>query len=696
MKYSIEKFKDWKISSKIIFSSILALSILAAMVLFYFLPMVAAQIKQDKIETEKKIVETGCSILQDLYNRANKGEFSQEDAHSKALEVIKGMRYGNSNNDYYWIQDLNYKMVMHPITAALNGKDLSNTKDPDGVFFFVEFVNICKEKGEGFVNYMWPKPGMDKPSPKISYVKLFEPWGWIIGSGIYVDDVETTIQSIRMSIIIGLIIALVISIIIALSLGRKIGNSVKKITLIADRLALGDTEISVSANSKDEIGDLERSFASIVENSKVNIQAITQISQGNLNIKIAPKSDKDILSKSMILVTETITSLVSEVMMLSNASVKGELSTRGNADKFQGSYKEIVAGLNATFESMVQPINDSGRVLGILADGDLTVRMNGDYLGDYSKIKTNINGLADSFSNALSDVARAVVATASASTQISSSAEEMAAGAQEQSAQTTEIAGAAEEMTKTVFETSKNASIAADNSQKASESAEKGVKKVDETKKGMEKIVNATAETGKIISSLASKTDQIGEIAQVIDDIADQTNLLALNAAIEAARAGEQGRGFAVVADEVRKLAERTTKATKEIADTIKSIQNEAKEADKSMVVAKQSVISGMELTEQVSEMLKEILLVNSKVADMINQVAAASEQQSSTAEQISRNIEGISSVTAESAAGTEQIARAAEDLNQLTNNLQNLIERFTLDKNGSNAVISNGNIAIR
>jgi len=696
MKYNIEKFKDWKISTKIIFSSILALSILAAMVLFYFLPMVAAQIKQDKIDIEKNIIQTGYSIMQDFYNRANSGEFSQEVAKSKALEVIKGLRYGSNNTDYYYVYDSEFKMVMHPITPKLNGNYMKNLKDPSGFMFFYEFEKVIKQNGEGVVEYIWAKPGVDKPVAKISYVKSFDPWGWIIVSGIYIDDVEVTIQSIRSSIIIGLCLALVISIIIALSLGRKIGNSVKKITLIADRLALGDTEISVSANSKDEIGDLERSFASIVENSKANIHAITQISQGNLDIKIVPKSDKDVLSKSMILVTETITSLVSEVMMLSNASVKGELSTRGNADKFHGSYKEIVAGLNATFESMVQPINDSGKVLESLAGGDLTVRMDGEYLGDYSKIKVNINGLADSFSNALSDVARAVVATASASAQISSSAEEMAAGAQEQSAQTTEIASAAEEMTKTVFETSKNASIAADNSQKASESAEKGAKKVEETKKGMEKIVNATAETGKIISSLAGKTDQIGEIAQVIDDIADQTNLLALNAAIEAARAGEQGRGFAVVADEVRKLAERTTKATKEIADTIKSIQNEAKEADKSMVVAKQSVISGMELTEQVSEVLKEILLVNSKVADMINQVAAASEQQSSTAEQISRNIEGINSVTAESADGTEQIAHAAEDLNQLTNNLQNLIERFKLDKESSLAVAFNGKIINR
>jgi methyl-accepting chemotaxis protein len=319
-----------------------------------------------------------------------------------------------------------------------------------------------------------------------------------------------------------------------------------------------------------------------------------------------------------------------------------------------------------------------------LAAGDLTVSLKIEKDDQIGKLFTGFNTTVNNISTLITRVSEAVHATASASAQISSSSEEMAAGAQESSAQTTEIAGAAEEMTKTVYETSKNASIAAENSKLASQNAHKGTQKVLETKKGMERIVASTNETGRIITSLAQKTDQIGEIAQVIDDIADQTNLLALNAAIEAARAGEQGRGFAVVADEVRKLAERTTKATKEIADTIKSIQNEAKEADKSMVVAGESVQDGMQLTAQVADVLNEILEDNSKVADMINQVAAASEQQSSTAEQISRNIEGISSVTQESAAGTQQIARAAEDLNQLTTNLQGLITQFRTESLGS------------
>ncbi|MEE9441248.1 MAG: methyl-accepting chemotaxis protein, partial [candidate division Zixibacteria bacterium] len=188
--------------------------------------------------------------------------------------------------------------------------------------------------------------------------------------------------------------------------------------------------------------------------------------------------------------------------------------------------------------------------------------------------------------------------------------------------------------------------------------------------------------SGNIVNELAQASDKIGEIIGVIDDIADQTNLLALNAAIEAARAGEQGRGFAVVADEVRKLAERTGKATGEITEMIKGIQNDSGRAVTSMEEAGTMVEEGKSLADKAGGSLTEINTMSSQVMDMIVQIATAADQQSAAAEQISKNMEHIATITKQTSVGAEQSASAAEDLNRQAEGMQQMVAQFKIKEN--------------
>jgi methyl-accepting chemotaxis protein len=457
------------------------------------------------------------------------------------------------------------------------------------------------------------------------------------------------------------------------------GEKVGYVEIVQDLTSM----IRVSEYTKAEV---ERMAANLALLAKGNVDLDLRLKEADKHTETV-KEEFSKINENMEKVKSSLGSVIDDTLMLAQNAVDGKLEERADSNKHLGKYKDIVTGINSTLDAIANPVKEGVRALSKLAEGDLTVQITSDYKGDLQMIKNGINTVAASLNKALSEVSESVSATASASNQISSSTEEMAAGSQEQTQQTAEVASGVEEMTKTILENTKNASFAADAAKDAGDKARDGGKVVDETIDGMNRISEVVKKSAETVQKLGKSSDQIGEIVQVIDDIADQTNLLALNAAIEAARAGEQGRGFAVVADEVRKLAERTTKATKEIATMIRQIQKDTIEAVQSMEEGTSEVERGKALANKAGDSLKEIVEGAQKVLDIVAQVAAASEEQSTTAEQISRNIEAISTVAQESASGTQQIAHAAEDLNKLTLNLEGLISRFTLTSSrGENA----------
>ncbi len=463
--------------------------------------------------------------------------------------------------------------------------------------------------------------------------------------------------------------------------------------LIADTRQLSTAAVEGGLSTRVEASRHQGDFRRIVEGVNATMDAVVgplsvaagsidRLAKGDIPQRITDtyNGDFNTLIRNLNTCIDAMTLLVDDVRTLSEAAQEGQLSKRADGGRHQGDFRRIVEGFNGTLDAVIKPIEEGARVLDAMGKGDLSVRVTTQFRGDHRLINDSINRVAENLSSAVGEVAEAVSATASSSSQISSSTEEMAAGAQEQASQTAEVAGAMELMTRTILENSKSAMATAETARKAKQSAAQGGEVVKQTVAGMRRIADVVNTSARTVKDLGHSSDQIGEIISVIDDIADQTNLLALNAAIEAARAGEQGRGFAVVADEVRKLAERTVKATKEIAGMIKKIQVDTAGAVESMDRGTQEVEAGIRLAEKSGQSLEEIVGVSQKVTDMVQQIADASEQQSASAEQISKNIEAISAVTNQTGSGTQQIARAAEDLNRLTENLKELVGHFKIN----------------
>jgi len=321
-----------------------------------------------------------------------------------------------------------------------------------------------------------------------------------------------------------------------------------------------------------------------------------------------------------------------------------------------------------------------------VAAGDLTgenlrVRSH-DELGE---LAIAINKMNDNLKRMLRSISENSLRVASASEELSSSATLQAQGADTQKDQVTRIATAMQEMSTTVQQVSENCLRAAEASSRAAQTAREGGTVVKQALTQMHAIAESVGGSAKEMGELGKSSEHIGRIASVIDDIADQTNLLALNAAIEAARAGEQGRGFAVVADEVRKLAERTTTATKEIAEMIKTIQSGTSAAAKAMEGASLQVEQGVASTERAGDSLQQIIKMSEQVGAMIGNIATGATEQSAATAEINRNMDQIASQVKESTVGAQESAKACQDLSDLASDLQSMVGSFKLEAGSEN-----------
>lgn len=521
----------------------------------------------------KSEIETAITVLQTAYDQYKAGKISEAKAKETAKETIRNMRYREDESGYFWIDDTDYNLVMHPILTEQEGDNRKNITDQNGVKILQEIMSsVTDSKSDGYNEFYYTKSDGKTVAPKISYSELFKPWGWVVSTGNYVDDMQKQMNSTKQEIntfssdlmrntLIVCIILLVIISILGGFFGTYLGTPLKRLADAAKEISKGKISIDLQKTSgKSEISVLQNSFCDLLETFQQQAEIIHTLSNGNFSISVQAKSEEDIVGNALA-------TLINE-----NHSTFTQMSIAADQIE-QGSVQIAEASKN-------------------LADG----------------------------------------------------ATEQASAIEEITASVTDIAN----------KSKSNASEVGDVQNMIVEAAQAIRSGNDQ----MQEMVTAMKE-------IKSASEDIQKIIKVIDDIAFNTNILALNASVEASRAGEHGKGFVVVAEEVRNLAGRSAEASKQTADMIEDSIHR--------------VQKGFDLAIDTKEALQTISNLVERITESGSIIAQASTEQAASASQIDEALAQISQITQTNSATSEQCAAASEELSNQTRLLHMQISKFQL-----------------
>jgi methyl-accepting chemotaxis protein len=667
----------------------------------------------DKQTQLLRVTDLVFNQLQRYESQVKTGELSSEEAKAQARTWLKQTRYGN--NDYFWIQDAHPNMIMHPFNAKLDGTDISNNTDKRGKKLFIEMIQTIKNNnGSGFVEYYWPKPGEEAPVAKLSHVREFAPWGWIIGTGIYIDDVNVDFIAATwraaIVIVISIFIMLMVGLLVMYGIGQSVnriqklmhniaqggdyskrlnpkGNTeldqlgksmdvmfsaiqtaIKQVETVVGAAAQGDFKQRVTAEFSGDLRQLQESVNRAMQMMDTNMQATLQVMQGVANGDFSVRMDtraaasiRNEVDRAMNMLQSVVSDVIKVAQELSQFDLSNRLTLKVDAQTDIG---RLGSGINDMVNNLSQGIEEIQRVSAALASGDLSQFVTGSYKGELAKLKDSINRIQRSLREAVLQIIDSSQTVTQNSMVVSTSSTELAQRVQEQAASVEETAATLEQVTGQI-------ATAASTANHASELVAQALSQAETAGQNM-------AQTLSAVDKVRLASERIGDIVGLIDSIAFQTNLLALNASVEAARAGEHGRGFAVVASEVRELAERAGGAAKEIKDLINSTNSD---------------IHGMaRLANQSGDQLHNIRQQVRQAASLVSTMANFSTEQAAAIQHIYQAMQQMDIVTQQNAQMVESTNQTAAKLQTEAKIMQTVINRFQVrrEQNSSESTVHN------